>query len=308
MYHHGAVTDADLDGMENEQLALLAQNTGDDDKRIVMTLLRRNKGYIHTVWSRYRPFIPVEDLPGLGYLATDRAVKNFTPSKGGTFLTCLDFELRTEFRKAVSECFLVQISDNVTSLVRCYLDGLQCLESQDIPVTNKNIMSITGLSSEDLQTAIRAHNARSCTSLDIPIRNGDGETDLTLTLGDTVEDDQASSFAEDVERRADQDALQKVFSEMVKEMPEDVQAVIMYRLLGATVAEIAKIMHCEAKDIRRLQKQAEKRLSRPGNKDRLMQYIESTNLFIGTGEMSFRQTETSSPERTIIHLYNTDND
>lgn len=297
-----SITEADLDQMENESICNLIRYTGDSDKHLTAYLMQRNRGFIYNQYRPFRPFIPESDVDGIGFIATCGAVQRYNADRG-TFLQVLRFELLSELQEAVSQSFLIRIRPADSDILRCYIKALQQVEQDGTEVDDEIIQQISGLDNESLQKAKTAYCARNPSYLDAPISTDQEEQ---ITLADVLPDDTASCFAEDVERKADSDALRDVFASMVAEMPEDMQAVIMYRLLGATASQIAKIMHCEVKDVRRLQRQAEKRLSMPSNKSKLMQYIETANLFTGSGVETFKRSFTSSTERSILRI--TDND
>ncbi len=201
--------------MENEKI-IKAIRGGADRLEMLNKLYTQNRGLILKTARKYAPFADIQDLMQEGYFAVENAVRAFDETRGANFATYLIFHLKAVFSRFLSQNCAVSISTHDFEKV------LKCKRLLGAGYSESEIQAALGLTVEQFRQLETMSKQLTCTSLDKPLDDTDGEP---LYITDIIPDDRAAAVYEDIERLDELNALNKALDCL----PDELRVIIRER-------------------------------------------------------------------------------
>jgi RNA polymerase primary sigma factor len=248
--------------LTRRQEVSLSRKARSGDKRARRRLIEKNLRLVVSVAKRYRGLgLPFEDLIQEGNIGLMTAVEKFEPEMGNRFSTYATWWIRQAVQRAVADKgrtvrVPVHMGEKLRRLARTR--GELASELGREP-TDAELAERLGWTEEEARFTMRV--LMDVTSLNRPVSPEDGASGV----GELVADEQASRVAEEVVEEAETALL----FEALGHLPERVRHILVRRhgLDGgepATLRELAEELGVSRERVRQLQREAERRLRRPG--------------------------------------------
>ena len=271
-----------------------------DRNEILGILYTKNIDLFRKIASRYSAYESMEDLIQEGFFGLKTAAELYDQEQEASFATYAFQWIRQAMRRYLDNCgsCLRIPSDRKDTLIRYSKLCDRFMMKFDRLPSDLELMRILDVNEKQLE---RLKYDRACLkirSLDKPLKGVDDES---ITLGDTVEaeKDEIRDFIE----IKDNEKLAFILWDEVDLLEPQQAEIIRKRYQGnATLEEVGKAMNLSPGKIRCIQAKAMRQL-RKSKRIRLYadEYIASA--YHCTGLSSFRNTGTSSTERTAIKAY-----
>lgn len=286
--------------MTNEEIVQKIQQTGDEGYTLTQKLVSKNHGLAVRIWHGYSKFVDAEEIPSTSFLACCDAVEQYDGSRGAVFATVYGWCLHKWYGQAMHNNMPIALSDSVLQLVRefCSVRGDFVKEHSREP-TDAEIRAITGMSEHQMLAVKRAYNLQYVASLDAPVSDTDGQ-DTDMCLGDVIPSKE--NMEESVTQKAYNDHLSDTLTEIMHDsLSRDERNAVNIRayqlsdysvLIGQTRTEVTRNYNAGLRILRR-----------PENARKLRGFMETENLYTGTGLQAFRRSGSGLPERlAVMHL------
>jgi RNA polymerase primary sigma factor len=249
--------------LTRRQEVSLSRRARSGDRRARQRLIEKNLRLVVSVAKRYRGMgLPFEDLIQEGNIGLMTAVDKFEPELGNRFSTYATWWIRQAVQRAVADKGrTVRIPAHMGEKLRRLARTRGELASElGREPTDTELAGRLGWTEEEARFAMRV--LPDATSLNGPLTADEGASGV----GELVADEQASRVAEEVVEEAE---LALLFEAMGR-LPERVRHVLVRRhgLDGgepATLKELAEELGISRERVRQLQREAERRLRRPGH-------------------------------------------
>lgn len=286
--------------LTNEQLVLRIK-AGENTAANMLQLWEQNKGFIYKIALKYQEYEEIDDLMQQGYLGLYDAIDNYDPSQDVKFITYAGYWIKQSMTRYI---------DNYSSAVRISVPEQEHIRNYKKVVaefqmehsrkpSHDEISSLLGISNKKVKGIEKSLNMKKIQSLDMCVYD-EGDTPLSdMIVGD-----------QNVERQVldpmNQKELKKVLWEMVDSLGADYSRVLTgYYKDGKTLNEVSQDLGITIERTRQKREQALEKM-RVSNRKRILSeyidgYIRDMSLK-GTGLKRFRNTWTSSTERTALKL------
>jgi RNA polymerase primary sigma factor len=232
------------------------------DARARRKLIEKNLRLVISVAKRYRGMgLPFEDLIQEGNVGLLKAVEKFDPEMGNRFSTYATWWIKQAIGRAVSDKGrTVRVPVHMGEKLRRLAQrrGELVSELGREPAAGELARKL-GWTEEETRFALTV--LQDATSLDRPVSAQDG----AARMGELIADERASRVAEEVVEQAETAQL----FEALARLPQRARRVLVRRhgLEGgepATLRELSEELGVSRERVRQLQREAERRLRRPG--------------------------------------------
>jgi len=216
---------ADLDVLPDTELLArlhaLPRDSAEHDA-VCGILVNRHIALVRACVRRYRDSPEsVEDLMQVGYVGLLKAINNYDPAFGNGLPAyaepCVTGEIKRHFR---DKRWQVRVSRQAQELLLAMRGADEQLNQRlNRPPTNAELAGELGVTEQDIRDARQADLVFSSYSLDAPLTDADGSTQLADVLGDQ---DEAVEHITDIE----------AVNSHLDELPPREQRILMMRFYG----------------------------------------------------------------------------
>ena len=286
--------------MTNEQLAVCIQS-GEVDR--MGELYSQIERFIHGIAWKYRAAAELEDLKQEGFLALYDAVRGYEPETGNSFLGYAAYWIEARIRRFIQKNSSLRIPSGRQEKAGKLTRFREEFEKENgRKPTEWETCCFLHISPEEYREREKSAFLGHCMSLDAPITDREGEG---LTLADTVA--ASGNLEEDTVERMHAQDLKETLWNLVDSLEGKQPEIIRARYQdGKTLREIAEAQGIQVEAVRQQQAKGLRTLRNPKNANRLRILWEDDRIYQmalkGNGAKRFRETWTSSTERTVLSL------
>ena len=288
--------------MTNEEIVEQIQN-GIDVKANMELLYLNNRGMISNVAYKYSSKDDYEDLVQEGYIALDRAAKQYDTAGGFSFYSyaykCVTHSIMN-YKLANNTCMRIPYSSMYSKIIqlRKYVSHYRAEHGCDpAAVEVIEALDITPTQADEIRRVISIISSH--ISLDQPVT----ENSEDITVSDTIPDpeNQVDELLDAIERQELKAVLWNIVDALSGMQPK----VIRDRFKeGKTYRECAAGLHLSGERVRQIEKRGLKKLREVHSKELLPYYHDYVYQLglKGTSFSEFRYTNESSVERAVMKL------
>lgn len=280
--------------MENEELVLQIK-AGKDVAQNMEQLYLQNQNFIRKIANRYSGYTEFEDLMQEAYFGLSKAVENYDPEKGNSFLAYLPYHLQSCFRRYIEDCGNVKkLPAYMIDRISKYNKYLSKQQAAGVSPSDSDICRDLELSEQQLANLRKAMRESECISTSNLLPGSDN-----LTVEDSISD--PSDMEEQVLDGMAKEWADNLIWKIVSELEEREAAVIIGKYKKSeTLKELAERLNLSYERIRQIEIKGLTILRKQQKMQDIADIYGYVNAYKRTGLQAFKDSGVSSVELAAI--------